>query len=264
VTSNGCDVRQYRLRRAERARRSIHGRDDYGSYPAGAPIRKAAAARGIRDYQVLGFTVQPGGQHPQFGTHNAAWRLDTRYIELIAVRDEAVARAGPDWPEIDATLRAGGGVGGFGVLVADVRATVASLRSRGIRVGDPQAGSIRRADGSTSVWLGASLRDGPGWAPFFVNYGLPIGEWAARFREQGFRRIHGAPLGVTVEVPDLAASAGWLADVLGLEGLPIGQDAARVPLPGCAITFARGPPDRITAVTLTGPGAPTGSVAGLR
>src|SRR5215468_3723948 len=72
-----------------------------------ARIRKAAAARGIRDYQVLGFTVQPGGQHPQFGTHNAAWRLDTRYIELIAVRDEAVARAGPDWPEIDATLRAG-------------------------------------------------------------------------------------------------------------------------------------------------------------
>ena len=30
------------------------------------------------------------------------------------------------------------------------------------------------------------------------------------------------------------------------------------------ITFARGPADRITAVLLTGPGAPTGSVAGLR
>ncbi len=42
----------------------------------------------VRDYQALGFTVQRGGQHPQFGTHNAAWRLDTRYAELIAVRDE--------------------------------------------------------------------------------------------------------------------------------------------------------------------------------
>jgi hypothetical protein len=51
---------------------------------------------------------------------------------------------------------------------------------------------------------------------------------------------------VTVEVPDPAASACWLADVFGLEGLPIGQDAARVPLPGCAITFARGAADRIT------------------
>jgi hypothetical protein len=69
---------------------------------------------------------------------------------------------------------------------------------------------------------------------------------------------------MTVEVPDPAASAGWLADVFGLEGLRIGQDAAQVPLPGCAITFARGPADRITAVTLTGPGTPTGSVAGLR
>ena len=67
-----------------------------------------------------------------------------------------------------------------------------------------------------------------------------------------------------MEVPDPAASAGWLTDVLGLEGLPIGQDAARGPLPGCAITFVRGPADRITAVTLTGPGAPTGSVPGLR
>jgi hypothetical protein len=121
----------------------------------------------VRDYQALGFTVRPGGEHPQFGTHNAAWRLDTRYMELIAVRDEAVARAGPDWPDIDVTLRAGGGVLGFRVLIADITATVANLRSRGVPVGGPQAGSIRRADGSTSVWQGASLQDGPGWAPFF-------------------------------------------------------------------------------------------------
>jgi Glyoxalase-like domain len=86
----------------------------------------------VRDYQALRFAVQPGGEHPQFGTHNAAWRVDTRYIELIAIRDEAVARAGQDWPEIDATLRAGGGVLGFGVLVADPTATVANLRSRGV------------------------------------------------------------------------------------------------------------------------------------
>jgi hypothetical protein len=220
----------------------------------------------MRHYQALGFTVQSGGEHPQFGTHNAAWRLDARYIELIAVRDEAVARAGlgPDWPQIDATLRAGGGVLGFGVLVADITATVANLRSRGVPEGDPQAGSIQRADGATSAWLGASLQDGPRWAPFFINCGLPIGDWAARFREQGFPKDPWALHGVRVEVPDPAASAGWLADVVGLEGLPIGQDAAQVPLPGCAITFARGPADRITSVTLTGPGAPTGSVARLR
>jgi hypothetical protein len=142
----------------------------------------------VRDHQALGFTVQPGGQHPQFGTHNAAWRLDTRYIELIAVRDEAVARAGlgPDWPQIDATLHSGGGVGAFGVLVADVAATVANLHSRGVPVDDPQAGSIRRADSSTGMWQAAGLQRGPRWAPFFINYGLPIDGWTARFREQGF------------------------------------------------------------------------------
>ena len=220
----------------------------------------------IRDYQAVGFTVQRAGQHPQFGTHNAVWRLDTRYIELIAVRDEAVARTGegPDWPEIDATLRAGGGALAFGVLVADITATVANLRSRGVPVGDPQAGSIRRTDGSTGLWHSALLRDAPRWAPFFLNYGLPVDQWAARFRAQGYPKDPWALQGVTVEVPDPAASAGWLAGVFGLDVVRIGQDAAQVPLPGCAITFAPGPADRITAVIVTGPGAPRGSVAGLR
>jgi hypothetical protein len=41
------------------------------------------------------------------------------------------------------------------------------------------------------------------------------------------------------------------------------RELAEVRLPGCAITFARGPADRITAVVLTGRGAPKGPVAGL-
>lgn len=219
----------------------------------------------VRDYQALGFTVQPGGQHPQFGTHNAAWRLDTRYIELIAVRDEAAARAGlgPDWPGIAATLRSGGGVGAFAVLVADVAATVADLRSRGVAVDDPRAGSIRRADGATGTWQSARLQHGPRWAPFFINYGLPIDAWTARVREHGFPKDPWSLQGVTVEVPDPLASASWLGDVLGLDVGRVAHDVTGVRLPGCAISFARGPADRITAVVLTGPGAPNGPVAGL-
>jgi len=220
----------------------------------------------VRDYQALGFTVQPGGQHPQSGTHNAAWRLDTRYVELIAVRDEAEARAGmgPAWPEIYATLRAGGGALAFGVLVADVQATVADFRSRGVAVEDVQAGSLRRTDGSTGVWHYASLQDPPRWAPFFINYGLPIGQWAARSRELGFPKDPWVLHGVTAQVPDPTASANWLGDVFGLDLVHIGPGAAEVRLPGCAITFAPGPADRITEVVLTGPGAPKGAVAGLR
>jgi Glyoxalase-like domain len=218
------------------------------------------------DYQALGFTVRRAGQHPGFGLHNAGWRLDTRYIELIAVRDEAVARAGlgPGWPEIDALLRAGGGAEGFAVLVTDIPATVADLRSRGIPVSDPQYGSIQRTNGSIGGWQRASLLDGPRWAPVFINYGRPIGEWAARFRDKGYPKDPWVLHDMTVEVPDPLASAGWLAAVLGLDVSRIGQDAARVPLPGCAISFVPGPADRITAVALNGLGAPRGSVAGLR
>jgi hypothetical protein len=114
------------------------------------------------------------------------------------------------------------------------------------------------------VWHSASLQDGPRWAPFFLNYSLPIEQWAARFREQGYPKDPWALQGVTVEVRDPAASAAWLAGVFALDVVRTGQDAVTVPLPGCAITFAAGPADRITAVILTGPGAPTGSVAGLR
>jgi hypothetical protein len=66
-----------------------------------------------------------------------------------------------------------------------------------------------------------------------------------------------------IEVPDPPASASWLGDVFGLDVVPISQDAAEVRLPGSAITFARGPADRISAVVLTGRRAPKGSVAGL-
>jgi hypothetical protein len=145
-----------------------------------------------------------------------------------------------------------------------MRTTVANLRSRGVQVGDPEDGSIELTDGSTGAWQSAWLQDGPRWAPFFINYGLPIDDWAARFGELGFPKDPWALQGVTVQVPDPSASASWLADVCGLHASRIGQDAAQVPLPGCAITFDRGPADRITAVVLTGPGAPRGSVAGLR
>lgn len=110
-------------------------------------------------------------------------------------------------------------------------ATVADLRSRGVPVGDPQAGSVQRTDGSTGVWQSASVRDRPRWAPFFISYGLPVDQWTARFKEQGFPKDPWALHGVVVEVPDPAASAGWLADVFGLDVVRIGQDAARFPCP---------------------------------
>jgi hypothetical protein len=39
----------------------------------------------------LGFSVQAGGRHEGFGTHNAIVRFGLDYLELIAVEDEGLA-----------------------------------------------------------------------------------------------------------------------------------------------------------------------------
>jgi catechol 2,3-dioxygenase-like lactoylglutathione lyase family enzyme len=220
----------------------------------------------MQDYQGLGFTIQPGGEHPGVGTRNASWRIDARYIELITVHDEGVARAGfgPAWPAIDATLRAGGGALAFAILVSDVTATVTELRSRGVSVEDARTGSIQQPDGSTFTWALAFISEGPSWAPFLINYGVPVDEWSAQFRGPGL------PIGpwsldhVVLEASDPAEGAAWLANVLGLPISEIGQGAVGVPLPGCTIAFVHGPANRITRVVLAGADAPVGEVAGLR
>lgn len=219
-----------------------------------------------RAYQGLGFTIQPGGEHPGVGTRNAAWRIDARYVELITVHDEGVARAGfgPAWPAIDANLRAGGGGLAFAILVSDVTATVAELRARGVSVEDAQAGSLQQPDGSTVTWALAFLSEGPAWAPFLINYGVSVEEWSARFREPGFPIDPWSLDHVVLETSDPAASASWLAGVLGLPVSQGGQGAVGVPLPGCTIAFAHGPANRITRVALAGADAPVGEVAGLQ
>jgi Glyoxalase-like domain len=79
---------------------------------------------------------------------------------------------GPAWPAIDATLRAGGGALAFAILVSDVEASVAELRSRGVSVEDVQTCSLQQPDGSTVTWALAFLSEGPAWAPFLINYGV--------------------------------------------------------------------------------------------
>ena len=164
----------------------------------------------IAAYGELGFTLAPQiGQHPGRGTHNTAWRTGAAYIELIGVRDQAEAEhaRGPDWPPIDALLRAGGGAGAFAVLVADVTATVARLREQGLPVTDPRPGSVTRADGTVGEWSLAVLREGPPWRPFFINYGMDPAAWAERWRALGFPRDPWLLDHLVIETPDPDGSA---------------------------------------------------------
>jgi Glyoxalase-like domain len=53
--------------------------------------------------QVLGVAPQPGGEHPQMGTHNVLLRLgDDIYLEVIAANPGAPAPARPRWFGLDA------------------------------------------------------------------------------------------------------------------------------------------------------------------
>ena len=53
--------------------------------------------------QTLGCRMQPGGQHPRMGTHNALLRLGDRcYLEVIAVDPNASPPQRPRWFELDA------------------------------------------------------------------------------------------------------------------------------------------------------------------
>jgi Glyoxalase-like domain len=141
---------------------------------------------------------------------------------------------------------------------------VAELRARGVSVTDAQAGSVQQPDGSTVTWALAFLSEGPAWAPFLINYGVAVQEWSARFRGPGFPIDPWSLDQVVVEASDPAASASWLAGVLGLPVVRVGRGAVEVRLPGCPIAFAPGPADRITRVVLGGADAPVGEVAGLR
>lgn len=52
--------------------------------------------------QMLGVTLQPGGEHPDFGTHNRLMGLaDGIYLEAIAINPQAPAPGRPRWYDLD-------------------------------------------------------------------------------------------------------------------------------------------------------------------
>lgn len=51
--------------------------------------------------QQLGVSLQPGGQHAEFGTHNLLLSLGGSYLELIAIDPSAPQPADPRWFELD-------------------------------------------------------------------------------------------------------------------------------------------------------------------
>lgn len=171
---------------------------------------------------VLGVSLQPGGQHAHFGTHNALLGLeDGLYFEVIAIDPAANALNYPRWfnlDKFDGTPRLTNWI----VRTDDMQTALAQA--------DPGAGrpvSLTRGDLS---WQMAVPTDGllpfDNLYPAIIEWGSPLHP-AKRLAPSGCRLTQ-----LTLTHPDASRFAAGLA--------PLIQDERLV--------FAEGPAPKLTAL----------------
>jgi hypothetical protein len=124
--------------------------------------------RTIRDYEALGFTVTPGGEHADGLTCNALIPFrDGSYLELVAFLD-------PDDPRDNVwgwrpSLSSGGGLIDYCVASDDLRADVQRLENLGFDVNGPTHGGRRLPDGAELKWRIARIQQDGRVLPFLIE-----------------------------------------------------------------------------------------------
>jgi len=171
-----------------------------------------------KDYEQLGYTVVPGGQHP-VGSHNALISFrDGSYLELIAFYREA---ADHRWWE---PLSKGERLVDFCFQTDDLRSDTKKLRDAGVAINDPVPWSRKRPDGYELKWL-LSLATGShrGVAPFLIEDITPREERIPRemTHENGITGI----TKVTVSVSELGQIKKWYGALLNANGENLRDDA---------------------------------------
>lgn len=162
----------------------------------------------IRDYETLGFTVVPGGEHADGASHNALVAFaDGSYLELIAFRREAPAHR---WWRHTAV---GEGLIDFALLPGAIEEDLAAARARGLVLSGPFAGGRERPDGVRLEWQTAFAEQPE--LPFLCGDVTPrelrVPSGPATHHHNGVTGI----FRVTVAVRDLEASAARYAALLG-------------------------------------------------
>jgi len=170
-----------------------------------------------KDYEQLGFTVVPGGQHP-VGSHNALISFrDGSYLELIAFYREA---ADHRWWD---PLSKGERLVDFCLQTDDLRSDTKKLRDAGVAINDPVPWSRKRPDGYELKWL-LSLATGShrGVAPFLIEDVTPREERIPRemTHENGITGI----AKVTVAVGELGQIEKWYGALLDVNGQTVIDD----------------------------------------
>src|SRR5262245_49089983 len=167
--------------------------------------------RAARDYQQLGFTVVPGGQHP-VGSHNALIAFaDGSYLELISFYREAIDHR---WWE---PLQKGERLVDFCFQTDDLRADTEKLRAAGVAINNPVPWSRKRPDGYELKWL-LSLATGShrGVAPFLIEDVTPRNERVPQEFAHGNGIVGIAKL--TVAVGELSEIEKWYGALLAMRG----------------------------------------------
>ena len=115
-------------------------------------------------YRALGFTVTPGGEHPDRGTHNALIPFeDGSYIELQAERDPQ--------PGARTTGLLARGVGLVAYLLGSdaIELDLASARRNRLPYGSPEPGARQRPDGVEVAWLDGPVTDSGSGLPALIQ-----------------------------------------------------------------------------------------------
>lgn len=177
-------------------------------------------AQAGRDYQQLGFTVVPGGQHP-VGSHNMLISFqDGSYIELIAFYRDAIDHRwwGP--------LQKGERFVDFCLQTDDLRGDTQKLQAAGVAINNPVPWSRKRPDGYELKWL-LSLATGShrGVAPFLIEDVTPRTERIP----QEFEHRNGVVgiENITIAVGELAQIDKWYGALLGAKGQTVRNDQLR-------------------------------------
>ena len=176
---------------------------------------------------LLGVTAAPGGRHPSWGTRNALLSLGPRiYLEIVGPDPQGPPPAGPRPFSIDSleTPR----LVTWACRGENLDALVRTAGRAGVHLGEVQARSRQRLDGSLLSWkMTDALADREGGVvPFFIDWGLsvhPAGASPQGCALAGLRLVH----------PD----AGRVSSALRLLGLDL--------------VVETGPAPRLTAVLLT-------------
>jgi Glyoxalase-like domain len=175
-------------------------------------------------FRAVGFEVRPGGEHPGQGTHNAIIRFGLDYIELLAIRDEAEARAGglSGTALVEYLRGREWGMAGYALATDDIEGDAVRLKASGVPVVGPFVMSRQRPAGSTLAWR-LLIPGGTPWRrpwPFLIQWETPDSERLAV--EQPGKHPNGVTgvLGALVTVRDLTSATDIYERALGLPRYP--------------------------------------------